>query len=55
MPAEVAVEEAMVDVVDMELLHRRMGHLGSANLMRLQKEEMVRGLEGGVVGEMGPY
>ena len=54
LPAEVAVEEAMVDAVDMELLHRRMGHLGSANLMRLQKEGVMRGLEGGFVGEMGP-
>ena len=39
--------------VDMELLHRRLGHMEKTAMIRLGKEDLVRGHEGGVIGEMG--
>ena len=51
--AEEVAEEALVASVDMELLHRRLGHMGKTAMIRLGKEELVRGREGGVIGEMG--
>ena len=53
LPVEKVAEEAHVAAVDLELLHRRLGHMGKTAMARLGKEELVRGLEGGVVGEMG--
>ena len=52
-PVEELAEEAFVAAVDMELLHRRLGHMGKTAMARLEKGDLVRGLEGGVVGEMG--
>ena len=40
--------EALVAVVDIELLHRRLGYMGKTAITRLGKEELVNGLEGGV-------
>ena len=50
LPAAEAAEEALVVAVNM---HRRLGHMGKTAMTGLGEEELVRGLEGGVVGEMG--
>lgn len=47
--------EVMVAIVDIELQHRRMGHMGSVALKRLGRDDLVRGLAGGVVGKLGVY
>ena len=39
--------------VQMELLHRRLGHTSQSVIERLVREQMVRGLEEGVKGEFG--
>ena len=38
--------------VQMELLHRRLGHTSQRGLERLVKEQMVRGLEDGIKGDL---
>ena len=38
--------------LDVKLLHRRVGYIGKGEMNRLAREGLVRGLEGGVVGEM---
>lgn len=48
-----ATKEVMVATVEVELLHRRMGHMGSATMARLGRDDLVRGLKGGVVGRLG--
>jgi len=53
LPVEFVPEEVLVAAVELELLHRRLGHMGKTAMTRLGKEGLVRGLEGGVVGEMG--
>ena len=45
-------EEALVAAIDVKELHRRVGHLGKVGMERLASEGLVRGLEGGVAGEM---
>ena len=47
--ADVKQEEAFA-ALDVKLLHRRVGHIGKGG--RLSREGLVRGLDGGVVGEM---
>ena len=37
--------------IQMELLHRRLGHTSQSVIQRLVRDQMVRGLEEGVVGE----
>lgn len=39
--------------VQMELLHRRLGHTSKSGMERLVREHMVRGLEDGVKGDFG--
>ena len=39
--------------VQMELLHKRLGHTSQSVIERLVREQMVRGLEEGVKGEFG--
>ena len=39
--------------VQMDLLHRRLGHTSQSVIERLVREQMVRGLEEGVKGEFG--
>ena len=39
--------------IQMELLHRRLGHTSQSVIDRLVREQMVRGLEEGVKGEFG--
>ena len=39
--------------VQMELLHRRLGHTSQSGMERLVKAQMVRGLEDGMNGEFG--
>ena len=39
--------------VQMDLLHRRLGHTSQSVIERLVREQLVRGLEEGVTGEMG--
>ena len=39
--------------VQMELLHKRLGHTSQSGMERLVREQMVRGLEEGVKGEFG--
>ena len=39
--------------MDIELLHRRLGHMGKTAMARLVKEDLVRGIEGGADGELG--
>ena len=46
-------EEVQVAAVEIGLLHRRLGHMGKSAMIRLMKEELVRGLEGGVAGKLG--
>ena len=41
-------DKVMVAVMDIELLHRRMGHMGSVALKRLGRDGIVHGLAGGV-------
>ena len=53
LPMEEVAYEALVATVDIELLHRRLGHMRKTATSRLGKEELVRALEGGVVGELG--
>ena len=36
--------------IEVELLHRRMGHMGRATLARLERDDLVRRLKGGLVG-----
>ena len=50
LPIEETIVEVMVAAVDIELLHRRKGHIESAALKRVGRDELVRNLEGGVVG-----
>ena len=38
--------------LDVKVLHRRVCHLGKVGMERLAREGLVRGLEGGVAGEM---
>ena len=38
--------------LDVKVLHRAVGHLGKVGMERLAREGLVRGLEGGVAGEM---
>ena len=42
LPAEEVAEEALVAAVDMELLHRRLGHMGKTAMIRLGKEVLDR-------------
>ena len=42
----------MVAAIDVKVLHRRVGHLGKVGMERLARDGLVRGLEGGVAGEM---
>ena len=55
-PVEVVMEEekeeALVAALDVKVLHKRVGHLGKAGMERLAREGLVRGLEGGLAGEM---
>ena len=51
--AEEVVEEAHVAAVNMELLHRRLGHMGKTAMIMLGKEKLVRGLEGSMARELG--
>ena len=37
----------------MELLHKRLGHTSQSVMERLVKDQLVRGLEEGVVGDLG--
>ena len=46
-------EEVQIAAVDIGLLHRRLGHMGKSAMTRLGREEMVRGLEDGMAGELG--
>ena len=46
-------EEALVAAINVNLLHRRVGHLGKAGMERMAREGLVRGLEGGL-GLLGP-
>ena len=39
--------------VEMDLLHRRLGHTSQSVMERLVREQMVRGLEEGIKGAMG--
>ena len=39
--------------IQMELLHKRLGHTSQSVIERLVREQMVRGLEDGVMGEFG--
>ena len=48
--AYVNQEEVFATLV--KLLHRRVGHIGKEGMDTLAREGLVRGLEGGVVGEM---
>ena len=41
--AEEVAEEALVAAVDMELLHRRLGHMGKTAMVRLGKEVLDSG------------
>ena len=43
----------MVTAVEVELLLQRMGRMGSATLTHLVRDELVSGLEGEEVGELG--
>ena len=45
-------EEVLVAAIDVKVLHKRVGHLGKVGMERLAWEGLVRGLEGGVAGEM---
>ena len=45
-------QEEIFAALDVKLLHRRVGHIGKGGMERLAREGLVRGLEGGVVGEM---
>lgn len=45
---EVVAKEALAALVDIELLHRRLGHMGMTTMTRLGKEELVRGVAGGL-------
>ena len=49
---EAEKEEALVAAIDAKVLHRRVGHLGKVGMERLARKGLVRGLEGGVAGEM---
>lgn len=49
LPMEENVDEVMVAVVDIELLHRRMGHIRSVAMKRLGRGDLVCGSEAGVV------
>ena len=55
-PKEVATEEkneeALVAALDVKVLHKRVGYLGKVGMERVAREGLVRGLEGGVAGEM---
>ena len=46
-------EEALAAALDVTVLHKKVGHLGKAGMERLAREGLVRGLEGGLAGEMG--
>ena len=46
-------EEVLTAAVDIDLLHRRLGHMGKTAMARLVKEDLVRGMEGGAGGELG--
>ena len=39
--------------IQMELLHKRLGHTSQSGMERLVREQMVRGLEEGMKGELG--
>ena len=45
-------EEALVAALDVRVLHKRVGYLGKAGMERLAREGQVKGLEGGLAGEM---
>ena len=49
---EVKEEEAFVAAIDVKLLHKRVGHLGKARIERMAREGLVKGLEGGMSGEL---
>ena len=53
LPVKAIEEEVQIAAVDIGLLHRRLGHMGKSAMTRLGREEMVRGLEGGMAGELG--
>ena len=49
------VAKVMVATIELEMLHPRTGHEGSVALRRLGRDDLVCGLEGGVVRELGVY
>ena len=53
LPINEEKEDVLTAVVDIELLHRRLGHMGKTAMARLVKEDLVRGMEGGADGELG--
>ena len=50
LPIDEEEGEAMVAAVDIDLLHRRLGHMGKTAMARLVKKDLVCGMEGGAVG-----
>lgn len=52
LPMKEEVAEAPIAVVGVELLHRRLGHMRKTAMTRLRKEDLVRGMEVGVAGEL---
>ena len=52
MAIEETNEEALVAALDVKVLHKMVGHLGKVGMKMLAREGLVRGLEGGVAGEM---
>ena len=53
LPVNEEEEEVLTAAVDIELLHRRLGHMGKTAMARLVKEDLVHGMEGGADGELG--
>ena len=53
LPINEEEEEVLTAALDIELLHRRLGHMGKTAMARLVKEDLVRGMEGGADGELG--
>ena len=48
-----SLEEEALSTITIDLLHRRTGHAAITTLHRLTGGDMVRGLEGGVTGDLG--
>ena len=48
-------QEEVFAALDVKLLHQRVGHIGKGGMERLAREGLVRGPEGGVVGEMDVF